>query len=215
MLLDSERETRNKIARLLARTIDPNVKDHFSISQEPAVTSRLGQAIEGLNGRTRDGYKIHVITQDVPDRGRGSLERKLGADLYIGVRVSGVPSDTMKGLLIQSKWDGPLSPNEFAELQRQAEKIHAKSGEGSFVWRYSNTGVSAVSASQVIGANPTSYPKLVSQNTAAHFRSVLDCTAGDLELANEEIFTKRSALLRFLKDLAAKTGVAITASKSA
>ena len=213
MLLESERKTRNKIARLFAQTIDPIVKDHFAVSQEPAVTSRLGQAIENLNGRTRGGYKIHAISQDVPDRGKGSLEKKLGADLYVGFRVSGEPSDTMKGLLIQSKWDGPLPPEEFKKLQNQARKIHTKTGEGSFVWRYSHKGVSAVSASQVIGANPDTYPHLVSQDTAAHFRSVLDCTAGDLELASEEIFSSRSALLKFLKELAAKTGVAITASK--
>ena len=62
--------------------------------QEPQITSRIGQALESeLKSRGILGYRVRVVTHDIPDKGRGSLEKPLGADMYMGFELVGEPRD--------------------------------------------------------------------------------------------------------------------------
>jgi hypothetical protein len=54
-----------------------------TLSEMARVTARLAQAIESeLRHQTIevDGLRLEVFTQDLPDRGSGSMESKVGAD---------------------------------------------------------------------------------------------------------------------------------------
>ena len=79
---------RELIACALREVADEVCRDHVrTISQEAQITSRIGQALETrLRGSNFNGYTIEVVTQDIPDRGRGALERRLGGDIYVGIR---------------------------------------------------------------------------------------------------------------------------------
>jgi hypothetical protein len=76
-------------------------------TEEPELTSRLGEAIESElrhhpleEGRMR----VEVATQDIPSRGPGSLERKTGVDLYISIIREDTDETVSKGIIIQSKY---------------------------------------------------------------------------------------------------------------
>jgi hypothetical protein len=77
---------RDIIAAALRSVIDEVVSEHFDAeTQEHQMTSRLAGLLEReLRTLSVLGQQVFKITQEFPDKGRGSLEKPTGVDLYIG-----------------------------------------------------------------------------------------------------------------------------------
>jgi hypothetical protein len=147
-----DRLTRELIATALREVADSVCRDHFGgITQEPQITSRIGQALEQrLVGSNFNGYTVEVVTQDFPDRGPGALERRVGADLYVGVRVvSERHVQLSKGMIAQAKKWPWLTPEDRFGVVEQSKRMLERS-PASYVWVYTADGVGVVNAEKVV-----------------------------------------------------------------
>lgn len=217
MLID-DTNTRDRLARLIRKSIDDLVSiQTMRGTQEPAITARIGERLESqLNGRTVNGFKISVITQDLSDRGKGSQESRIGADLYVGIRVENAVKgfDLSKGLLVQAKMASSQTPAEQERLAEQCRKLAKQSSAGAYVWIYDKHGVQAVPASEVLSTKTPTLRNLASKNVTMHFRDIFDCVAGDVGLASAGIFEGPGQLKQAMQELSARSGVAISLTKS-
>jgi hypothetical protein len=109
-----------KLLNELKNVIDERVTEvcsrHYeALTQEPALTSRIAQAIESELAHhpiNVDGLKVEVTTLDIPDRGANSMESKTGTDLYISLVRHDLDDPISKGMLIQAKWDDTLNQHK-------------------------------------------------------------------------------------------------------
>lgn len=137
----------NAIGQAVRDAADCVCREHYgSLTQEPALTSRIAQAVEDrMRHFQHHGYQVQVVTQDVPDRGRDALEGKLGADLYVGIRLVRNRRVRMsKGFLVQAKLDG--RPDR-RRLEEQSNKMSSFT-RASYVWIYTEDGVNVVRANE-------------------------------------------------------------------
>jgi N-acetylmuramoyl-L-alanine amidase len=100
-------------------------------TQEHQLTSRIAQAIEHELGNVRIGEtRVRIAVQELSDRGRGSKERAVGADLYISIVVESEDESISKGMLVQSKWDHAFSrSSELGRLRDQSHEMLRRSKE--------------------------------------------------------------------------------------
>lgn len=123
-----------------------HAEEYGTLTQEPPLTATLASAIrtELLHHPLVVGrLSIEVMSRNVPDRGRRTMESINGADLYISLvrrdrRVS-------KGMLLQSKWEGELYDGN-TRLRNQALRMHRRSDEASYVLVFGPRGIVAVPA---------------------------------------------------------------------
>lgn len=126
-----------------------------SIEQEPDLTSRLLESIEGkinelnfkevlkpkLNSKTQwlEGVNvsstagIHWTSKVLTDRGRGAQENIFGADLLGVLKISVKNFIVKKGFLAQAKLIKPGRSPNFKDLKKQCEKM-LKISPASFVF---------------------------------------------------------------------------------
>ncbi len=195
--------------------VDKVVREQcMRLTQEHQLTSRIAQSLEQtLNGSSFMDHEVRVIVQEMPDKGPRSLEKQIGADLYIGIKFSGPESEIAKGLFVQSKWDQAMPKSELEALHEQCEKLVWRSAKGSFVWLYGEDGTRVISADEVL-AHPSQQPQTLSSNNVKELMSgVFDCTSGDRELIMEGIFDDPERLAGMLLEFRTKRGVAITLRK--
>lgn len=203
-MIDNEND-RLKIAEAFGRAIDDLVIEHIAArTQEPEITSRIGQRLEErFNDHQRGGYKIRVITADIPSRGAGSLERPMGSDLYLLFEVQDENGHaTSKGVFIQAKKQGNTS-----DLVDQCRRMNLISKKGSAVWIYSKHGLTcerAVDAEQKLSNRFDSY---------RFFNRVLKCEIGDKRKVPGGHFGDRSALRDMLETIGAPQGVGVQLRK--
>lgn len=192
------------IAAALGSVADEVCSDHFDgLTQEPQITSRIGQALEtSLDGKPIENYTVRVITQDFPDRGRASLESKSGADLYVGIEVTSGDRTTSKGFLVQAK----LAGERPSRLEEQCRKMLARS-EASYVWVYGPNGVRAVPARRVLREPPLQVFRGSPLNIL--FGQVLECSAGDPEIGVPSLPSARKALAGMLEELSVGEGILV------
>lgn len=210
------RRARDLIGSWLESIADEVCEQHCNaLSQEHQISARIGQALERrwekeLSDANVLNHKITIITQDIPDKGRGALERSLGADLYIGVEIISEQGRVTKGLLVQAKWDGPLVDKERGDLRRQCQEMLART-DASYVWAYSEAGIRSRHAEDFT-------KKEVSMMSAPDgigrlFSEVMACNRGDPALGLpdvEDTAQKRIALGAMLKELSVPHGMALT-----
>ena len=212
-MLARDKQTRDWLAEAIRGAVDDVVSTHGSrLTQEPQITSKIADRLEQtLKGVSINGYEVKIIASDMPDRGRGALEKRTGVDLFIGIRVrqreTGI--EIAKGLLVQGKLDGPPSRKEQDRLLEQCGKMALRWPKAAYVWIYSSGGASSIPASEIL-AHPNVPPQMLSsRNIAEHFRDVLDCVAGDETLAISEMFESSDALNVIMQEVAARQAVAI------
>ncbi|BAV48096.1 hypothetical protein MesoLj113a_19330 [Mesorhizobium sp. 113-1-2] len=185
--------------------IDEVVVEHYdALTQEHQLSSRIGQALEDkLNGERFLGAGLSIITQDMPDKGIGALEKKIGTDMFIGVSVEG---QFDKGFLVQSKWLHNVDPKLPQQCQRMLDITAA-----SFVWFYGARGVRIQRAEKVIeGLMHTRHQERTwSENPAKLMGDVLACRRGDHSLGIPAGPNRRARLTSMLKQMAAGTAVSI------
>ena len=207
------RLTREMIATALREVADDVCRDHvMTITQEPQITSRIGEALERrLAGSNINGYRVEVLTQDLPDRGSRSLERPVGADIYLGIRVMlGGHVDTSKGMLAQAKKWPNLSAEEGGGLTEQCKRMLARS-PASYVWIYTVDGVGVVSAEDVIRRElrKLSYRRRLDEVLS----EILACNEGDTALGLPPGRDTRRLVGMMLEELrGVRTGIAVSIS---
>ena len=202
---------RDLIAEAIRSVVDEVVREHYgALTQEHQLSSRICGALEAkLRHATFGEYRVEVVTQEAPDKGPNSLEKKSGIDLYIGIRIDD-GAVVSKGLLVQAKWnDGARNAAEQARLVEQCQKIDARTDAG-YVWLYGTSGVQVVPAKEVV-ANPSTAPEeLGSRHLNEVFGQVLDCFEGDRRLALPTGPDLRRDLGVMLEEFGATTGVAVS-----
>jgi len=194
---------RRIISQNIHTIIDETVKEHFgAITQEHQLTARLGQAIEqSLKSSDIYGHRITVISQDIPDKGRGSLEKKIGSDLFIGIRMQSNENDICKGIFIQSKWDKNSPPKEQERLRKQCQTMKNISDKGSFVWLYGEHGTRVIPAAEIANNKEINPLTLNAKNIRDFFDDIFDCFSGDTNYASPKIFESRGNLSQHFKML--------------
>ncbi|MCO8146924.1 hypothetical protein NHN26_17190 [Rhodovulum tesquicola] len=175
-------KVRNQIAKTFGSAVDDLVVELYSETQggstvqEPEITSRLCQRLEDrLDGTQVGDYRMSITAQSLPDRGHRSLEKITGADLYVAISVEG-EGGFDKGLFVQAKYDRNGNVEELRDACSRMTKI--ASGQGSYVWVYTPTGVKVVSAEQVLRSNGRLPLQGHTRTMSGHARRILDCNAG-------------------------------------
>lgn len=206
---------RDLIAEAIRSTVDAEVREHFdALTQEHQLTSRICGALEA---RLRYGdfgrYNVQIILQEIPDKGPGTLEKRTGVDLYIGVRID-EGAKISKGLFIQAKWNEKgRSRRDQADLVQQCKKIDEKTDAG-YLWLYGPNGVDIVPAKEVV-ANPLVNPEqLGSRKLNEVMRQVFDCFEGDRKFGPPSGLSVRSDLGVMLEEFAAENAIIINVSNT-
>lgn len=154
------------------------------ISQEPDFTSRLVQAIESEVNDDSQDQEVTWRGKVLADRGRGSEEKALGADLLGVASIGTAPHQTNKGFLAQAKRKDPnrkWTGRDKEDLVAQCEKMLAASPD-SFVFLYSRTGVSVIPAISVIRNAAEDVSLLHARGLPRFYEEHMSCFIGDREL---------------------------------
>lgn len=181
-----DEKNRNAIANILGKTIDSAVSDLYghliegiSPRQEPDITSRLAERIElKLDNTPVGNYVFRVIANSIPDRGAASMERILGADLFISFSVDG-PGGFDKGIFVQAKYDRNINRKDLqGDCSRMREVAGAEAKSAAYVWVYRPDGVRVYSAAQIDMMRGNNLDNIVPRSATGFMRRILDCYAG-------------------------------------
>jgi hypothetical protein len=181
------------------------VRHYSADTQEHQLTAKIAGAIEReMSGLQIDGYTVGIAVQDFSDRGRGSKERKTGADLYISVVLDGDVEPISKGMLVQAKWDHTFSPTA-ADMKEKLGNMLART-QASYVWVYHPSGVTSIPATGVMngetGRNVTTAGQLIADG--------LECTEGDPRIGRDTSKEIVDSLNEMLSELAADKALGVT-----
>jgi hypothetical protein len=205
-------EARNAIKNLIGQSIDSLVEELYQPGvpkrtiQEPEITSRICQRLEDrLNDIRIGGYDLHVIAQSMPDRGKGSLEKITGADLFISFSLDG-PDGFDKGIFIQTKYDSNINRGELLDACKRMRKT-AGDTSSYYVWIYQADGVRVLSPRQVQQMTGNSLTGLGPRRVAGHMGRILDCYAGSKKWGIPSGADRRQFLARRLRGLSVPNGL--------
>jgi hypothetical protein len=202
--------------RLLSIAIDGVIaqtcRRHYGAdTQEHQLTSRIAEALERELGTISiDGMPVQVNAQELSDKGRGSKERKVGADLYVSIVVKKRDTVISKGMLVQAKWDDTLgsSPDD---IKRQCDDMLRRSKD-SYVWVYGPGSVGVVPADTDFsdgGRRAVEGAQTVGELLA----SGVKCTAGDETIGRNTDRPLVDSLNDMLRELAARAAISIVAQR--
>jgi hypothetical protein len=202
---DDGEEPRDPRFEGLAEAIDGKHKEmceeHYdALTQEHQLTSRIAQALDDLRNQ-RHGLAVEVTVQELPDKGSSSLEKPVGADIYVAVVRRDDPQKAVsKGLLAQTKWDD--SP--MGDLRRQEKDMLDRSDE-SYVWIYGPEGISVIPAQR---DRPRGRPDKTSATSVGDLVvTAIECHAGDPNLGPDLTKPRREAIRERLEALAIPAGI--------
>jgi hypothetical protein len=176
-------ENRRAIMERMGEAIDALVRDLYSETiegvsavQEAEITSRLCQRLEDRLDNTPAGdYVFRVSAQSLPDRGPNSMEKLIGADLFLSVSLEG--SDGFdKGIFIQAKYDRNVDREELKDACRRMRQVVSR--KGVYVWVYEPDGVRVISSHQVNQMERSSLDGTRPRSATGFVGRILDCYAG-------------------------------------
>lgn len=200
---------RRRIAIVLGAIVDELAAKHVKrVTQEPALTARIGQALETilaeLNGQlTLANHDIEIITQDVPDRGPGSMEKASGIDLYVNITVR-KPRPISKGILVQAK-----NGRARQGVDGQCRKMLKRSGS-SYGWFYGPDGTLVLDAAEILANPDTLLRKLARRTPAEVFEEILKCAEGDPRIGIPVDVDQEAGLADIMKSLKTLHGLGFT-----
>lgn len=213
------RRQRDLIAAALRSVIDQAVSEHYeAMTQEHQLTSRIAALLElELQGIRVLGRQIAIITQEFPDKGRGSLERPTGIDLYIGV-MDLSPNGFSKGIFLQSKWrEVTRSTVDLKAIQEQCERMLQLSDQ-SYVCLYGPDGADLVRAQEVVQQPGLRPEQLLSRKTDDVFRRILECIEGDPRWGIDRVMMidkrGREAVTTLMEELRIRTAIGVVVEGS-
>lgn len=179
--------------------------EHYhGLTQEPQLTAKVAQVIEhAIGGMNVGDLNIEVKVRDFPAQGRGALEGKVGADVYISVAL--IPedkNDVSKGMLAQAKWDDTTSDSK---LPRQIGDMMDRT-ESAYVWVYGPNGVTCYPAGGYL--NPAG--ETSGQSVGSLIANGLRCTEGDKSIGRDLTKPTVTSLKEAMEDLGVSRGIALT-----
>jgi hypothetical protein len=193
--------TRAVIAEAIGSAVDGLVRDRMEgLVEEPDVTSRIAQRLEDrFDDTVLEGYRIRVITETIPSHGPNSLEKPMGADLYLAVSVEAADGTIVsKGIFVQAKRSDKLN---WPELTEQCRRMNLVTKKGSVVWLYKPTGMDVLRSRDVVKTDTDAV------NAATFFNQVLECQIGDQRKAPAGAAGDRAKLKAMLKTIGAENAV--------
>lgn len=193
-------ESKQEISRKLGEAIDQltidlysDVVDGVSAIQEPEISSRLCQRLEDrLDGERAGSYVFRVIAQSVPDRGPKSMEKLLGADIFLSISLEGADGFD-KGIFIQAKYDRNIDKDEIQDAVQKMKKTAGN--KGAYVWIYTPKGTKVLSANQVERMTTNFLARQQPRTVEGFAGRVLDCYAGSREWGISGPLQNRRALV--------------------
>lgn len=206
MATDEEKEHVFQVIEQAVDTIVSEVVEgHYeALTQEPQLTSKIAGAIEQAIKEIDFGdLNVKVEVRDFPAQGRGALEGKVGADVYISVAV--IPEDrkdVSKGMLAQAKWDHSAKDPKLPE---QIGKMTERS-ESSYVWVYGPNGVTCYPAGTYL--NPHSEGG--GQSVGSLIANGLRCKEGDPRIGRDLTKPLITSLNEIMEELGVQTAVSFT-----
>lgn len=200
---------RNRVAAVLGEIVDRIARTQCARrTQEPAITSKIGQALEDARlaigraaVRPRSPIDVRIMVQDIPDRGKGSLEKKSGVDLYVNISVQGEGRTRSKGILIQAK-KGEKREN----LVDQCKKMRERS-DASYTWIYTPEGCLVINAADILDEPALSPSKLPRRTPTEVFDKILECSEGDERIGIDDGEGEEAGLERVMQELEAPAGI--------
>jgi hypothetical protein len=202
-------EARQRIDNLVTA-----IAQHHYITgtQEHHLTPRIAQAIQDdlrHHPIEVDGLKLEVLSQDIPDRGGGAMESKIGADLYISLTRFDVDDPISKGVLIQAKRrNSLLRADERRRLRNQIARMRRRSKTGAYVWVFDDEGVTCVEAPNSSDPsltwifNPMTVGELIVEG--------LRCNRGDRAIGRPLDVPPEVGITRLLHRLSTRGGLDLT-----
>ncbi|WP_315792443.1 hypothetical protein [Bradyrhizobium sp. SZCCHNRI1002] len=178
--------------------------DNYDLIQEPAFTSRLAQEITTEIRRhpiNAGGVKVEVTSVDVPSLG-STMEKDIGADLYISVVRRDREPHVSKGMLVQSKWDKTIGDKR---LSGQMGQMIDRSSD-SYVWAYGPNGVMCGKVYHTTTGPALDNFKPIGGLVADGLR----CTVGDPRIGRDLRLSRKDAMRKKLRELQANAGLSFT-----
>jgi hypothetical protein len=201
---------RRRVLKTISQMIDgivaqECVRHYEADTQEHQLTAKIAGAIERkMGGAKIDGYTVGIAVQDFPDKGKGSKERKTGADLYISVVLYGDEEPISKGMLVQAKWDDTFSPTANG-MGEQLRRMLART-QAAHVWVYYPSGVISIPATDVMNGETEENATTAGQLIADGLR----CTEGDPLIGRDTSKEIVRSLNEMLRELATDKAVGVT-----
>lgn len=181
------------------------VGDHYDgLTQEPQLTAKIALAIEhAIDGQDVGDLNIEVKVRDFPALGRGALERKVGADVYISIAI--IPEDrkdVSKGMLAQAKWDDTTKdrklPGQIGDMMDRTES--------SYVWVYGPDGVTCYPAVDYLNPSVAS----AGQSVGSLIANGLRCEEGDRSIGRDLTKPTVTSLKETMEEMGVRRGMALT-----
>ncbi|RUW85011.1 hypothetical protein [Mesorhizobium sp. M1E.F.Ca.ET.063.01.1.1] len=208
------RRQRDIIASAMRSVIDEQVSEHFNArTQEHQLTSRIAGVMEKeLSVYTILGRRMTVLTQEFPDKGKGSLEKPTGIDLYISIADTD-ENGFSKGIFVQAKWkEIGRKSKSLVTLGNQCKEMLARS-TASYVWLYAPDGVEVVRAQEVVDQPGVPPESLRSRRADDLFSRILECPEGDRAWgvpAGLEQNERRPWISRMMEELRIRRAIDVT-----
>lgn len=175
------RESANHLAAAAERTTESLIER--LVEQEPHFTDRMLGRIQ----HAMEGYEVKGVrwtSKTLTDHGRGSQEKKYGADFMGVLQISLIDYRVDKGFLAQAKLVEPhevMSNKDITDLKDQCEKMLSLSPD-SFVFLYSITGIRVVPALSVLNGDSRNPHDYYSRSVSAFFELHFECFVGDRKI---------------------------------
>ena len=209
MITSEDENRRERAYRLIGEVVDGIVaqacaRHYLAPTQEHQFTSKITALIEReLNDMEVHGMHVKVHAQDFPDKGRGSWEKKSGADVYISLVVSAPGYEINKGMVVQSKWD---DAKDHQRLAGQVREMRDRTSS-AYVWAYGPSSITVVPSDDVAeGKLDFSSAMTVGQLISEGLR----CHEGDPNLGRDLTLPIPQSLNAMMEKLALKHGLSIT-----
>lgn len=207
-------QQRDLIAAAFGSAVDEVVVEHHpALTQEHQLVSRIAQRLEDrLNGLALVGVLIQVDTQELPDKGSGALERKIGADLFVSITVE---NEFSKGFLVQAKWRESLDSDRYAQQCQQMTSV----SKASYGWEFGRSGTRVFTARSVV--NRVSRSGFEGRRSPFEFGwkiptvigRLLVCKAGDVRLGIPNVRDRRAYIRSMLTEWGASRSVELIVTK--
>jgi len=186
----------NKLASTFSRKISTAARHALEdmsegrAQQEPAITDRLIAYIQNETRNSNSSLMWSAMT--LTDRGRGSQEKKYGADFVGSIEIKIKGFNVKKGFLAQAKKVEPTdsySNAEYGKLKSQCEDM-LKLSPASFVFIYSALdGFTVIPAISVISARSCNPHELTKKPIQKFFSEHFECFIGDKDISLANIAT--------------------------
>lgn len=206
-------QQRDLIAAAFGSAVDETVVEHYpALTQEHQLMSRIAQRLEDrLDGLQLAGVQVRVDAQELPDKGPNSLERKIGADMFVSVTVEG---ELSKGFLVQAKWRDARDLDNYA---RQCEQMISHS-PASYSWEFGATGVRVFSARSIVkrAGHPAYWPRgpfEFGRKLPTMMGRFLICKEGDEDLGVPSVLNRRGYIKQMLTEWGIRRSVDVIVSK--